>query len=471
MSEAHAIGDDIHALAARFVLQSRCARGAPEPLMGACAQPLAELRALLRDDLLALARRASPNDFVDIHASLSEALEQLRASCALPMLAGKWIVGFGGAFSAGKSSLINAMLREPLLPAEIDPTTSLPTYVMQGAGDEIAACNHLGNRIALSEEEFLSLSHDEQRVHGSEIASLLREAYVVRRAFAWSGLAFADTPGYSKPNSTDADIARARLNAAHSIVWVVNAENGGINESDLDFLATLRLDIPRVVIVTRADKKAAQEVNEIVQGIRDTLAARNLAVLDVIPFSRRSSAGYPAQPLLELFETWNARAPKPAFPRTFKLALRRYARFLESEQARAQTCMSETNGVLLAMSCGPQAAALLEPINRQAKADVARFTEMQQALQQLQRRCFALLERIGGALGADIREPTEIELLGQQRVALPAALSRMLDVRRAAIARYAPAWSVLDELPEVCDASALLRRNTRRYASSLDFLS
>ena len=85
---------------------------------------------ILVHDLRDLSRKGSPDDFSDIYFELKSELERLREFCAYPPLAKKFIVAFGGGFSAGKSSLINAVLGKKLLVTEVGPTTSLPTYLL-----------------------------------------------------------------------------------------------------------------------------------------------------------------------------------------------------------------------------------------------------------------------------------------------------------------------------------------------------
>ena len=155
---------------------------------------------------------------------------------------GKRIVGFGGAFSAGKSSLINALLPSRQLATEVSPTTSVPTCLLKADGDSYRVLSRFNNQVALSHQDFLSLTHDEEERHGSRIASLLQAAFVSRQDFPFENLALLDTPGYSKPDTPDADtqsdaeIARKQLNAAHFVIWVISAENGVISEKDLCFL-------------------------------------------------------------------------------------------------------------------------------------------------------------------------------------------------------------------------------------------
>ncbi len=111
------------------------------------------------------------------------------------------MVGAGGAFSAGKSSLINTLLGKKRLVVEIDPTTSLPTYLLYGEQRQITALNLFRGRVILSQDEFASLTHEEKIKYGSQIAGLLRSAFVSDPDFAWKNIALLDTPGYSKPDS------------------------------------------------------------------------------------------------------------------------------------------------------------------------------------------------------------------------------------------------------------------------------
>ncbi|MBK7300531.1 MAG: hypothetical protein IPI79_09330 [Moraxellaceae bacterium] len=69
----------------------------------------------------------------------------------------------------------------------------------------------------------------------------MRSTFLTTPDFAWHNLALLDTPGYSKPESkdwnarTDEQIARAQLNSAQFIVWVVSIDGGTISEDDLNF--------------------------------------------------------------------------------------------------------------------------------------------------------------------------------------------------------------------------------------------
>lgn len=346
------------ALAQRYALLCESTRPEPDERMLAYSveQGLQALDKLLSGDLRTLARQGAPDDFADIHQALLRELERLREFCAFPALANKLVVAFGGGFSAGKSSLINALLGQKLLVTEVDPTTSLPTYLLHGSSNQVSALNLFGHRVALSEEAFLSLTHDEALLYGSHISRLLRAAFITRTDFAWPNLALIDTPGYSKDQSngqtgthserTDEHIARAQLNAAQAVVWVIDARQGCITEDDLAFLGSLQRSIPLFIAISRADQKPEAEIPGILSVIAAALKGRNIPVVGMAAFSARKPRAWPLEPLLKQFKQWNEQASQPQLAHSFEAGFARYDQFLAQQHTEAQDELNRLNRIL-----------------------------------------------------------------------------------------------------------------------------
>lgn len=275
-------------------------------------------------------------------------VEQLREFCEFPDLTQKIIVGIGGSFSAGKSSLINAILDKKRLVTEVDPTTSLPTYLMQGDDDQITVVNHHAAHIDISQDEFLILTHSEKEKYGSSIGENLRVAFIKDAGFQWQNVALLDTPGYSSSEMehsarTDAKVARAQLNTAQLIVWVVAIDNGTISEEDLNFLSQLHNDIPKLIVISRADKKQPEDVNAVVDAVRQSLASRELDVLDVVAVSARKNKDFPITPVLDWLDTWNnMEQQEPTFPKALDNALDRCFDLLLSQKQNYPTLEIES---------------------------------------------------------------------------------------------------------------------------------
>ncbi len=357
---------------------------------------LQSLETLVRQELLALARRASPNDFVDIYREFEEELRRFREFLAYPVLAGKTVVAFGGAFSAGKSSLINALLGEPILSVDVTPTTSLPTYVLAGETDAITAINLHHRCIALSDEEFASLTHEEKATYGSEVCRALRTAFVVRTRFPWKNLAFIDTPGYSGENRPgeegDADIAASWLNTAHAIVWVITIKQGDIPQSDLDFLARLDPAKPKIVVATRADQVSEEDREAILARMKVTLSERNISVLGVLAISTRQKARALLQPLIARLETWNAAPKPPEFTSRFKRLFMRYRQGLDDE--RDTLLWRKYRLDQLQLLADDLAAPLVDDLAQDLSDQLARVGSASESIAQLERRFFTTLAKV-----------------------------------------------------------------------------
>lgn len=319
-------------------------------------QGLQALDNLLRNDLRTLARKGAPDEFADIYFALQRELERFREFCAFPALANKFVVAFGGGFSAGKSSLINAILGKRLLVTEVDPTTSLPTYLLKGERDEISALNLFGQCIGMSDEEFLSLTHDEVLRYGSNVSRLLRAAFITRTDFVWNNIAIVDIPGYTKHENgvqserTDEHIARSQLNTAQAIVWVIDARQGCITEDDVKFLSSLHRDIPLYIALSRADQKPEEDIPAIVSGVETMLISRNIPFIGITPVSAHKTPAWPldfSSPLITQLCQWNEQQGQLRFVNNFKVEFTRYADFLAEERHQAQQHLEQINRILV----------------------------------------------------------------------------------------------------------------------------
>lgn len=404
----------------RYALLCESTRPEPDETMlpYRVEQALLALEMLLKNGLKTLSLKAAPANFSDIYQAMERELDRLREFCAFPVLGSKFVVAFGGGFSSGKSSLINALLGRKLLVTEVDPTTSLPTYVLKGERDEVSALNLFGHRVLLSEDEFLSLTHDEPLLYGSHISRLLRAAFMSRTDFPWPNLAIIDTPGYSKDGEgthserTDEHIARTQLNAAQAIVWVVNAKQGCITEDDLGFLATLKRDIPLFIAISRADQKPDAALPAIQQVICKALEQRQIPVAGIAAVSARKPRAWPLAPLQAQLQQWSEQTCELRFAQNFQAEFQRYDRFLAEQQAQAQGDLGRLN-LILSLSDHRDARSEAAALKDQSQTQYHMQLELAQALKTLWNTFGAQLYALGQQVGMEIPEPGELCGAGQ----------------------------------------------------------
>jgi GTP-binding protein EngB required for normal cell division len=449
-------------------LQASPAADDPQPAL----TTVSRLDDLVHRELLELARMGSPDDFADIYLGFDRELARFREFCADPRLAEKTIVAFGGPFSAGKSSLINALIGKKLLVVEVDPTTALPAYVLAGEADALHALNLHRLRVPLTDDEFASLTHDEAHRYGSQVTRALSAAFVTRRDFPWANLAFIDTPGYtgraSAGDRTDADVAATQLAGAHAIVWVASIKQGNLTEEDLAFLARLDPDIPRLVVASHADLLTDSDRSAVIERMRDTLAARNLPVLGVYAVSARPRQAELLAPLRAQLDAWNQTPRHQRFAHRFKALFTRYQRGLEREAAAARWQLHRINRIatLVNGDLAADANQLKTVIDERLEA----LKAVETRLRELRGRFFGELKRAGDSVGIALPEPHEVELLEPGRSNL---LERLVALREKE-GREEPdmrlALTGLREKGEAIHRAMLMRRHRRESMTTLAML-
>ena len=423
---------------------------------------LDKLQHMITQELPELARRGSPDNFADILRALTLELEHFREFCEFPDLAQKVVVGFGGAFSAGKSTLINTILGEKRLVAEVDPTTSLPTYLLYGQQERITAINLFRKLVQLNQDEFLSLTHEEQKKYGSQITGLLRSAFVSDPKFQWHNLALLDIPGYSKPDSegwsdrTDEQVARSQLNSTQFIVWVVSAAQGTISEDDLKFLQSLNADIPKLIVVSRADSKTPEDIQKITALIRQTVSERAINIVDVLAMSRKKK-DYPIEPITAYFEQWNQAPRALYFAQNFKRQFTAYARFIEAEQRKAHLHLNRLNRILT-LSDVSEIQRDAEELQQDAQMVLQQWKHVTTALHELQIRFFTQLKQIGDAVGIPLPEPDDMELLDMRGIDLLGMLREINKANDKPETDYSHLWRSLMSQDAPKNLNKLLRR-------------
>jgi hypothetical protein len=197
-----------------------------------------------------------------------------------------------GETSTGKSTLINALLGAPLLPAAAGPSTGTVTQVIcrQLSGDRMLAVNRDGTQAELDDITFRALS---QRPP----AHLLRlQLHTDRAGPGRRGFNIIDTPGYNAVVAEHEEVLRAFLPESDAIVFVAGYRTG-FGQADQDLYEVAREaasddpDMPMVLAVNRAPAAATlldKRVVEIASNARDSLH-RDVEVLLI-----RSAA--PAEP-------------------------------------------------------------------------------------------------------------------------------------------------------------------------------
>jgi hypothetical protein len=405
--------------------------GRPDRFDAPWAADMDALAALARD-MRTLSREGAPPHSAELLAMLDFELDRLRQVAEYPGVAGKVVVALGGGFSAGKSSFLNALLGSTILPTDINPTTSVPTYVVQGEAESLCGLNCFGHRVELDRDALMAITHDFADRYKVGFGHLLASVFVSMPGIPHERLAFLDTPGYSKPDhrnhaaTTDEAIARKQLQAADCIIWLVDTEQGGLTADDLDFLRSVQHDGPLLVVLNKVDKRDAETVAGIRSGIQRDLETAGFSAEALCTFSAHDPDDHDTPRIQEVLAGWNPREPELLSARNIRKVFRDYERHYEAEVRDEQRRLTRVNR--LAVNLAPRdddSRRDFEELKAVALAASRRHEGLKARLEELNAACFVRLASVGALIGQPMPSPDELDRMDEQRQTVPELLRAM----------------------------------------------
>ena len=111
---------------------------------------LTKIEKLINDKIPDTLKKNAPEDFYELYTDFKSEYEKFRDFILYDKLIGKNIVALGGGFSSGKSSL---------LPSDIDPSTSVPTYIVKGEKHEVMGINVFDTKVQMQPRDIKKIAH------------------------------------------------------------------------------------------------------------------------------------------------------------------------------------------------------------------------------------------------------------------------------------------------------------------------
>jgi GTP-binding protein EngB required for normal cell division len=190
-----------------------------------------------------------------------------------------------GQFKRGKSSLINALLGEPLLPVGVIPLTSVVTVLRAGA--KVRARVELLD--GSSRELVLAELADYVTERGNPHNAKGVRQVTIEHPSAWlsNGVQLIDTPGIGSVYEHNTDITREYLPQADAVLLIASVEQP-LSRAELDFLASIREYASRIFcLLNKTDHLRREELDESVRFAEETIRAALNADVPIFPVSAR----------------------------------------------------------------------------------------------------------------------------------------------------------------------------------------
>ena len=243
---------------------------------------------------------------LDFYKRLTSFTDRLLEQKKFKLLQDKCIIGIGGKVSAGKSRFINSLLGGEVLPEDQAPCTAIPTYIVKGIKNNYQAYTMDNREIILEKEAVQALAHTFHKKYNIGFSNIITNIVINSEVFTYNNIAILDTPGYNKVDSdvlrniSDAEKAFEELKGVDYLLWLVDSVKGCVPQDDLQFIQSLSLRNPPLIVYNKADKKETA-ILDIVNETIGYLEERSIETLGVIAYSSMERKEYTAKGMLADF--------------------------------------------------------------------------------------------------------------------------------------------------------------------------
>lgn len=233
--------------------------------------------------------------FLDLCSRLSERKK-------IQKLHDKVVISFGGRVSSGKSKFINTISGiGDKLPVDQKTTTAIPTYIIKSKEEKILANSVYGYSTEISTEALNAMAHEFDTVYGIGFPAFVDSIIIESNEYSLSEeIALLDTPGYTKYDEdnnskkvvSDRERAFEQLSISDYLIWLIDIDTGAITEDDIQFIESLRVKTPILIVFTKADLKSQNEIAQIISVARDTISKTTIDCFGITAYSANEKKEY-----------------------------------------------------------------------------------------------------------------------------------------------------------------------------------
>lgn len=415
---------------------------------------------IIKEEIPNALEKQAPANFPELYFDFEYVYSRFYDFLLFDKLIGKNVVALGGSFSSGKSSFLNSLMGKTVLPAKISPSTSVPTYLISGEDINAFGINEFDAKVPLTLPDIKAIAHgfgasdEEANNEGITLGHLLRGLFIATPLVTYKHIAFLDTPGYSKADSasysarTDEKIAHVQLNSSSHILWFVPADVG-ITTEDINFLQGLDRDIPKLIIITKADKAPSPEaLSKVKEKVKSTLDMRGVPYEDVLTFTMRKKFACDSDAIKEYLNKLDESQTQADFAHSFKKLFVGCRNYYDDSIDSDNLSLSRINQALTLVGDNADVNGYLSSLATNTKEHITSLKGARESLRKLQQEFFAEIKIVADKVNIYMPEPSEIDLV-QGKTTDPAAVVHSILQKRNLSVNPATLESMRRKLAEI----------------------
>lgn len=204
-----------------------------------------------------------------------------------PWLKDKVVISVMGQFNAGKSTFINSILDDSLLPVGVVPTTAIPSYITYGIQLDIDGVDFQDNYREFNENYFSKLN--KEFTESYPLHRIIKHFVIRYEKDLLKGKTFLDTPGIQSLDEIDKQKAIESIQESDVVFWLINITDGDINQESIRFLKEFMEQKTLYIVVNQADRESPKNALKIKNQIQNSLRENQISFKDCIIYSSKVS--------------------------------------------------------------------------------------------------------------------------------------------------------------------------------------
>lgn len=194
-----------------------------------------------------------------------------------------------GQFKRGKSTLVNAILGDTILPVGIVPVTAAVTEIRYGE----KSADVLFNNGVVKPVDFEDLhTYINEQENPNNVLGVNSVTMYTPSEFLKDGITFVDTPGVGSVHQNNTDAAYAFVKESDAVIFLLSVDSP-INQIEIDFLKNAKEYASKFYfVVNKTDMISSEDLGIYVQYCQDLL--KNIMEVDKVtlfPVSAKQNSG------------------------------------------------------------------------------------------------------------------------------------------------------------------------------------
>ncbi|HAS78792.1 MAG TPA: hypothetical protein DCS38_03615, partial [Ruminococcus sp.] len=178
---------------------------------------------------------------------------------------------------------------------------------------------------------------------------------------------------------------------------------------------SLNSEIPKLIIINKADKILPDELDEVIDKIRSTVQMKGVRVTDVLAYSSDEPDDYDRDKILEHIRKWDNAVTESRFAYNFKVLFTKCKEYYDSEIEEKQRLHNRLSHILADFpSDNSDAEDYLQSMDRESVRNIAELKELKENLHSIQNDFFTEIKHIADAVSIEMPEPSEIDLISDK---------------------------------------------------------